>query len=348
MSSLGRPMGDYRRDLPEGTAVSRVAQPLVYFGKLPTRGDFVRSHQSTALIHTLDRWLTAGVEALAADVRWKTLYDQAPPAHFMLMGTGSARGLAGHLTASNDSSGRRFPFITAIALDVPRPLPFFARSPLLLARVWTQLEGRAREAFGSVDADAALTALSQATIDTEVGTSAYDAAFADFLDMQTVGSLDAMLAASGHTVSLRQLMLGLGLLLGPVLSSGASRLEKGLALPLPADPLYRPLVASLWLDLVAGFLARADFELTLFLPRREDSGAPVLQLGLQGASPRMVHALLDPMLEQEVYVDAREADWVEDCVAQDAGVHKLSSYLLQPGLTLMQASRTFKEVFLGS
>lgn len=328
--------------------MSRVAQPLVYFGKLPSRGDFVRSHQSPALIHTLDRWLTSGVEALAADVRWKTLYDQAPPAHFVLMGTGSARGLAGHLIASNDASGRRFPFITAVALDVPRPLPFFSRCPLLLARAWAVLETSARQAFTSAEAGAALSALSQATVDTEAGTGAYDANFADFLDMQTVGALDAMLQAAGHVMSLRQLMLGLGLLLGPVLSSGASRLEKGLTLPLPADPLYRPLVASLWLDLVAGFLARADFELTLFLPRREDGGAPMLQLGLQGASPRTLHALLDPVLQGEVYIDARDAEWVEECVGQDAGVHKLSSYLQQPGLTLMQAVRTFKEVFLGS
>lgn len=328
--------------------MNRVAQPLVHFGKLPSRGDFVRSYQSPALIHTLDRWLTAGVEALAADVRWKTLYDQAPPAHFVLMGTGSPRGLAGHLIASNDASGRRFPFITAVALDVPRPLPFFSRSPLLLARVWTQLEIQARQAFAARDAGAALTALSQATVDTESGTDAYDANFADFLDLQTVGSLDAMLAAAGHALSLRQALLGLGLLLGPVLASGVSRLDKGLLLPLPDDPLYRPLVGALWLELVSGFLARADFELMLCLPRREDRGPPVLQLGLQGTSPRMLHALLDPAVQQEAFVDVRDADWVEDCVGNDAGVHKLSSYLQQPGLTLMQAMRTFKEVFLGS
>jgi type VI secretion system protein ImpM len=323
-------------------------QPLVFFGKLPSRGDFVRSHQAPALIQTLDRWLTAGVEALATDVRWKTLYDQAPTAGLLLMGTGSSRGLAGHLIASNDASGRRFPFITAVALDVPRPLAFLTYSPLLLARVWAQLESHARQAFAAVDAGATLAALADATIETEPVTNAFDAQFADFLDLQTVGALDAMLASSGHPGQLRPLMLGLGLLLGPVLASGAARLDKGLLLPLPADPMYRPLVAALWLDLIAGFLARANFELTLMLPSREDGNAPVLLLGLQGASPRALHALLDPATQQEAYVDARDADWVDDCVGHDAGLHKLSSYLQQPGLSLAQAVRTFKEVFLGA
>jgi type VI secretion system protein ImpM len=326
----------------------RLMQPLVYFGKLPSRGDFVRSHQAPALIHTLDRWLTAGVEALASDVRWKTIYDQAPPAHFLLLGTSSARGLAGHLVASSDASGRRFPFVTAVALDVPRPLPFLARSPLMLARAWTLLETSARHALAAGDAHAALGALSHATVETEAGTSAFDAKFADFLDLQTVGSLDTQLAAAGHAMNLRQLVIGLGLLLGPVLASGAARLERGLLLPLPADPLHRPLVASLWLELVAGFLARADFELALFMPRLQDGGRPVLQLGMQGAAPRTLHALFDPAVQQEAYVDACDAEWVEECIGNDAGVHKLSSYLQQPGLTLTQAVRTFKEVFLGS
>lgn len=142
-------------------------------------------------------------------------------------------------------------------------------------------------------------------------------------------------------------MLGLGLLLHPVPASGVQRLDKGLTLPLPADPLYQPLVATLWMDLVSGFLTRADFELALFLQCAHDQTVS-LHIGFEGASPRALRALMDPDYLGEVFVDTRRADWVEDFVEQDYAVKKLSSYLKQPGLSLKQARDTFTEAFLGS
>ena len=45
------------------TAVS-----LVYFGKIPSRGDFVRSSQQGGLIQTLDRWLTPALSSSPSSV----------------------------------------------------------------------------------------------------------------------------------------------------------------------------------------------------------------------------------------------------------------------------------------
>ncbi|MFT3721059.1 type VI secretion system-associated protein TagF [Pseudorhodoferax sp.] len=322
-------------------------QPLLYFGKLPSRGDFVRSAHAPGLIQTLDRWLTSGVEALAVDPRWKEVYDQARPAHFAFLGSHNPHGLVGHLLASRDASGRRFPFITAARLETDAPLAFLARSPLALSRAWLRLGAAARNAHDAADAGPALGELAGIEVAVESAANAYDASLRDFLDMQTVSGLTAMLAQAGHVLDLRQLVLGLGLLLQPLPASGAHSLDRGLLLPLPADPLYRSLVAALWLDLVAGFLARADFELALFLPTPDD-GPPVLALGFDGASARSLHALLDPAFGREVYIDTRDAAWVEEHLGQDYGVHKLSTYLAQGGMSLRQAVQTFKEAFLGS
>ena len=60
---------------------------LAYFGKLPTRGDFLRSPGQGALTQSLDRWLTQGMELLATDPRWKLHYDQVAPMHFAFIGT---------------------------------------------------------------------------------------------------------------------------------------------------------------------------------------------------------------------------------------------------------------------
>lgn len=321
---------------------------VLHFGKLPSRGDFVRSAQPAALIERLDGWLAAGLEALAADTRWKLLYDRARPAQFAFLGSRSPRGVAGHLIASNDASGRRFPFIVAGALEIAQPLDFLARSPLMLARPWQRFEAAARSAYAATDATPLLAELGQAEVEIERSVQAYEANFRDYLEMHTVGSTEALLRQAGHALSLRTLVLGLGLLLRDVPASGMSRLDKGLLLPLPLDPLARPYVATLWMELIARFLARAAFEVVLFVPQAGEPGSAQLMVAFDGASPRGLRALLDPDSRAETFVDATQADWVESIVEQEYGVKKLSSYLEQPDLSLRQAVASFQEAFLGS
>lgn len=322
--------------------------PMLYFGKIPSRGDFVRSAHAPALIDTLDRWLSAGVEALTIDPRWKEVYDQAGAAHFAILGPRNPLGLAGHLMVSHDAAGRRFPFITAARLEIAEPLSFLGRAPMGLSRGWSRLAAAAQRACAASDAVEALNELSNTQIELECVANAYDASLRDFLEMQTVSGLAAMLTQAGHALDIRQLILGLGLLLQPLPASGARSLARGLILPLPSDVLYRSLVASLWLDLVSGFVARADFELVVFMPDAGYPNAPVAMLGFDGASPRALQALLDPQVSREVYIDTREAAWVEDHLGHDYAVQKLSTYLAQNSLSLQQAVLTFKEIFLGS
>lgn len=321
---------------------------MLHFGKLPSRGDFVRGGHLPGVIQTLDGWLAAGIEALAADPRWKLLYDRAAPLHFAFLGSRSTRGLAGHLIASADTSGRRYPFIVAGALEVDEPLSFLARSPLMLTRPWQRFEAAARRAHASADATPILAEIAQGEVELERSARAYDANYRDFLELHNVGSLEAALRDAGHSVSLRTLLLGIGLLLQPVPASGIQRLDKGLLLPLPRDPMLRPFVAALWTDLVSGFLTRAAFEVTVCLPQPAAGEAPMLMLGFDGASPRLLPALIDREQGREVLVDGCAADWVEDFVREDYGVHKLSAYLEQPTLSLRQARESFTEAFLGN
>ena len=325
-----------------------VTVPLAYFGKLASRGDFVRSANQAGLIQTLDRWLSQGIELMSADPRWKEVYDRGPKAHFAFLAVNSPRAIAGHLEASTDASGRRFPFVVACTFNVVTPLEFMARAPLALARPWARCELAATRACAAADAAPVLGELAQQEIDLDTTPAAYEASVRDFIELQSVGSLEAMLRQAGHTLDLRQAVLALGLLLQPVLSSGGQSLEKGLRLPLPADPLYRPLVASFWLELVVPFLQRGDFEVALFLPRRAGMAAPTLAIGFSGGSAAHLHAVLDPEAADDVFVDPTPADWVEDQVRQDYAMKKLSSYLEQPQLSLRQAMATFREAFLGA
>jgi type VI secretion system protein ImpM len=327
--------------------MSKILQPqIAYFGKIPTRGDFVKSTNNTLLLSTLDKWVAQGMELISDDPRWKITYDGLAPLHFAFLGSRSKLAIAGHLMTSSDASQRRFPFLSAAPLEVDEPLHFIARSPLILSRLWSRLNSQMNAVLKATDSADSLQALSDTQIELDIGVGSYDANFGDFVEMQTVGSLESMLSAAGHQVSLRRMILALGLLLQPVMSSGSSQLAKGLSLPLPTDPMYRNLVASLWLEFISKFLGRADFELALYFG--QTATPPRLVLGFNGSSAKTLHSIMDQQigLEQNIFID--NAEWVEDQIAGDYSVAKLSSYLGQPQLSLRMALQSFSESFVGT
>jgi type VI secretion system protein ImpM len=318
---------------------------LVYFGKLPSRGDFVRSAQQAPLTQTLDRWATQAIELMAQDARWKQVYDQAPPMHFAFLGVRHRAVLAGHLMASADSSGRRFPLMSAGTFEVEAPLDFMSRAPMVLSRLWSAFEQATQRMHAAPDATPVLAELNHLQVDIDTAPTAYDAGYRDFLELHTMASLQAMLGSREREVDLRRCLLALGLLLQPVPASGNHQLEKGLRLPLPADPLYQPYVATLWVDLVSRFLARGEFEVALFVPR--NGGPASLAIGFAGGAPASLQAMLDPPLGTEHFVELLGPAWVDAQVQSDYGVKKLASYLEQPQLSLRQMRATFREAFLG-
>jgi type VI secretion system protein ImpM len=144
----------------------------------------------------------------------------------------------------------------------------------------------------------------------------------------------------------RQILLALGMLLQPVLASSSSRLEKSLVLPLPRDPMYRSLVASYWMHLIAPFLARADFELALFVTRIAER--PSLVLGFSGASAHTLQAIMDPRAGQDRHIAFDDLDWVEEHVDADYAVKKVSAYLAQADLSLKSALDSMCAAFIGT
>jgi type VI secretion system protein ImpM len=324
-----------------------VQTSIAYFGKIPSRGDFIKSSNHPQLLKTLDSWLARGMEMLAEDPRWKLIYEGIQPLHFAFLGSNSRLIIAGHLVASSDESSRRFPFLAATAIEVSRPLPFLARSPLALARLWMRTAEQMRPLLTKAEPSGALNALAQThvAVDIDAGSGINDGAFLDFTEFQTLAGLEQILVHDGHRVSLRRSMLALGLLLQPVMASGSSHLEKGLTLPLPDDPFYRNLVATFWLDLVTRFLGNADFELATFMG--SINGRERLVIGFNGASPQTLHGVIDPRTYVEQNIDIDNPEWVDDHAASDPKINKLASYLDQPRLSLRVALDTFREAFIG-
>lgn len=320
---------------------------LAYFGKIPSRGDFVKSTHNPQLLQTLDRWVAQAMELLAEDPRWKIVYDNAKPMHFAFLGSQSKLAIAGHLMVSHDISSRRFPLIAATALEVERPLAFLARSPLAFARLWSRAATQMRELTDCAEPSAALQALGDTQVSIDVGYSnSHDGTFADFVEHQTLAGFEQMLLASGHPVRLRGAMLALGSLLRPVMQSKSPHLERGLTLPLPNDTFYRSLVAAFWLELIAPFLARADVEVAVFIGTIAERER--LIIGFNGASAKTLHSVIDPQAYAAKNIDVDDPEWIDDHAQNEHGISKLVSYLEQPQLSLRIAIDTFREAFVGA
>ncbi|MEX3954692.1 type VI secretion system protein ImpM [Trinickia symbiotica] len=324
-----------------------VQAQLAYFGKIPSRGDFVKSANNPQLLQTLDHWIAQAMELLAEDPRWKIVYENAKPMHFAFLGSQSKLAIAGHMMTSHDVSSRRFPLLAATALEVERPLAFLARSPLAFARLWARAAKQMRELFEGAEPNAALQALGDTQVPIDVGVaSSHDGTFADFVEHQTLAGLEQMLLASGHPVRLRGAMLALGSLLKPVMLSKAPHLERGLTLPLPVDSFYRSLVAAFWLELIAPFLALADFEIAIFIGTIAERDR--LVIGFNGASAKTLHSVIDPQAYAAQNIDIDDPEWIDEHAQNEPGISKLVSYLEQPQLSLRIAIDTFREAFVGA
>ena len=310
-----------------------------YFGKLPARADFIKAADNPALASLLDDWLAEVMNVLSADPRWKLNYDAMHPLHFAFVGTRSRRAIAGYLAASSDSSGRRYPFLSMTAIEIDTPAAFVPRSPVILSPLWTELDLLTADALDASDPEAALQALSSARVEIDPSDRRHAQSFDDFLDRHTVSALEAMLGSA----SVRRTILAVGLLLQPVRRSGAEGLDKSLVLPLPLSSRQRDFAAAFWLDLIAPFLQQADFELSLFFA--DLRGQPSLVVGFGGAAPETLAAIIDPhsAADQQIHFDY--AGWVDELIAGDARVQKLSTYLEQGQLSLSSARALFHETF---
>ncbi|MDO6384662.1 MULTISPECIES: type VI secretion system-associated protein TagF [unclassified Uliginosibacterium] len=321
-------------------------EPLIHFGKLPSRGDFIRSHNGSAVINTLDSWISASLAQLAVDADWKRHFDALPAILFTFLGSRSPNVLLGRMISSEDSSGRRFPFLVAGSLRSETPLSFLPCLPLAMKQSWEEMERLLDDARQASDISEALARIEVTPLRVPADLAELEAERKGLMLDLSIGQLEAQLHAAGNPGLLRYSVIALGLLLSPLLSGSSAAASKGLALPLPEDKQQAGPAAVFWLSLVAPFLARGDHEISLM--RTHLQGRPQLILGFSGASALGLEAIFNPARSFEANIDLCDAEWVEDYIASEYALTKLSTYLEHPDLSLAQAITTFGEVFLGA
>jgi type VI secretion system protein ImpM len=308
-----------------------------YFGKIPARSDFVKVAHDIPVMGMLDEWLAQVMSRLPSNPRWKLDYDALSPVSFAFVGPARHHAVAGHLVASHDQSGRRFPFLMMRALEVPDPARFVSRAPLALAPLWDYFSAMTAKVVASSDPGPHL----QSVVDASIPLADSDGALASFMATATVASLSASLGLPSE-----RLIIALGLLLQPVMHSKPAALHKSLVLPLPEAPAGRGAVAAFWLELVTPFLRRGGFDLALFFTRQEDR--PVLVVGFCSAAVETLFGIVDPLAAREQQVGFTDTSWVDEQLGLDVDVRALASYLDQPQLPVRLAHELFIKTFIGA
>jgi type VI secretion system protein ImpM len=316
----------------------------IYFGKISSRGDFVKSVSGTRVIALIDNWVAQGMEMLIAEPGWKTYYDGTGSIDFLFIATHKKNTMSGSLIPSRDASSRRFPFIAATLFEIDDSLGFLALSPLVLERHVNHQRALIHHAAKTHDATDTLVTLGTVQLEAEVDYMKFAGSYHHFLLNTTIKGLANALALGPGQATLRQIVLAIGYLLQPILTNYATPPHKGLALPLPADPTRVALVKALWLDLICGFLTRAEFELSVF--SCVHTGSPKLIVTFNGVTPAIFRALFDEQAAGEHLIDISQATWVEEYALRDSTV-KLSSYLEHNELSLRQLVETFRQGYMG-
>ncbi|WP_434516420.1 type VI secretion system-associated protein TagF [Dechloromonas sp. ARDL1] len=315
------------------------------FGKIPSRGDFVKGAGQHQLITVLDRWVSQGMERLSEDPRWKMAYDNACAVDFAFVGARSRLAVVGHLRPSLDSSGRRFPFIAAATIERDDAL-IFRCAPVGLSHSFGALAAISEAGVRGGEVADLLGELESVNCAADFEAAMQSDPLGNFVRRSSLESLATLIGAS-DVDSVRRIILAIGLLMRPALGQGNLAIDKEIVLPLPSDERNRNLVAGLWLYLLTAFLRRTMVELQFIIERRPDN--PRLIIGFNGSSPAPLVAALSPDTSVDRIIPLLDPEWIEEQaeVVNDYGVAKLSAYLAQPHVSLEQAISTFREVFLG-
>lgn len=317
----------------------------IYFGKIRSRGDFVKSAAGIKVIALIDNWVAQGMEMLLAEPGWKTYYDSAGAIDFLFIGIRKKHAICGYMLPSRDASSRRFPFISATLFELDDALAFLPLSAMVLERHGNHQRALIQHAAKTHDAADVLASLNAVPLDSEINLPKFMQTYDQFLGNTSLSGLENCLGLASDETSLRQMILAIGYLLQPVLSNYSIPPQKGLSLPLPRDPFRMALVKSFWLDLIGIFLARAEFEISVFSCIH--FGQPKLIMTFNGVPPNIFHAIFDEQAANDCLIDISQAAWVEEYAMQDLATIKLSSYLAHSDLLLKQLVQTFRQSFAG-
>jgi type VI secretion system protein ImpM len=244
------------------------------------------------------------MSALARRPGWQAAYDTGHPFDFLAASTGNGSVVCGRTVAGRDHSGRRSPLMGTLRLDLRAPLAFAATAPFAFEHAWQGL-AIALDTIMQLPRDNTGALPAGAPCAVKTSRRALRALLDDYVTTEHTSSLNVLLASAGHTNDVVPVTRALFRVLAAARARPKVRIDRGLVLPLPVDPLRRPRVAAFWLDLIITALDGRDIEMVALLTQEPTAR---LIVSFDGTRSSELIAAWMPEVASEHYLDLIEPD----------------------------------------
>lgn len=318
--------------------------PLVYFGKLPARGDFVRARAHISETNAIDEWVS---QALAVS---ETIFSETPInkentdslafLNFSHVDTKANEIITGVLIPSRDSSYRNYPLIGFGVLYMDKPKSWMNYLPVKSATLWHdsyEVLSMAKSKTDNADLMEYLNH-SQLTINNSASTHYYD-----FINTTTLQDIAILMHID--KAQLIQQIIATGLLFLPTFTKGFHGLNKAICWSLTSDRENSIHMATFWHDLISSFYQPHQLYLNTYLYRVANCYRLLMSFNKpDGHTLQQISESQDTYPEDWVVI--AHSDWTQGYIDEDIGLSRFNKVLLQDHLYLYDTRQLFKKTFL--
>ncbi|MEN6668941.1 type VI secretion system-associated protein TagF [Psychrobacter sp. B38] len=318
--------------------------PLVYFGKLPARGDFIRARAHIDVTNAIDEWVSQAL-AISNDIFNERLIDKQDTnsltfLNFSHVDTRSNEVITGVLVPSHDSGDRNYPLIGFGVQHLDKPKNWMNYLPVKSSNLWDDTYETLSAAKSQADSTQVMEYLnhSQLSVNTSASTHYYD-----FINTATLHDIAILMDIDKS--QLIQQIIATGLLFLPTFAKGFHGLNKTICWSLTSDRASAIYMATFWHDLISGFYQPHQLYLNTYIYRIANSYRLLLSFSkpdgriLEQISTNEAHY-------SEDWVVIANSDWTKSYIDEDIGLTRFNQILLQDNLYLYDARQLFKKTFL--
>lgn len=333
--------------------------PLVYFGKLPARGDFIRARSHINETNDIDTWVSQALTAseyllpkalLPKDALTEHSLETNPlkngaikentALYFSHIDTTANKIVTGVLIPSHDSNQRRYPLIGFGLMYHDKPKSWMNYVPIKSLSLWDDVYDALINAKSQTDTAKVMEDLNNCslTIDQNASTHYYN--FINTTTLQDIAGL--MSIDKAHLI---QQIIATGLLFLPTYSKGFHGLNKSISWTLPAERAPAIYMATFWHDLIHGFYQPHQLQLNTYLYRT--SAHYQLLLSFTEPDSQLLSQLLTHKnILPADWVSIGDSGWTQSYIDEDIGLTRFNKILLQDDLYLYDTRQLFKQIFL--
>lgn len=308
--------------------------PLVYFGKLPSRGDFVRSRHNASEIDTIDNWISGALESLV-----QTSHP-LPLIFFSHVDTVKNEVITGVIRHSTDSNNRIYPIIGMQVQYIEKIKNWTKYLPVKSLSVWETVDTALVQAQQAATDSGAIEQLNttQLAIDDNAVTYYYD-----FINAKTLVDITSKIGINKN--QLIEQIIATGLLFLPTFSKGFIGLNKTLCWSLGNNKNTAINMATFWYDLIHGFYLPHEIKINTYFYQSSESYLLVVsfnepQTSVLGQLPQGTNNTVDS------WVIMDNSSWTQNYIEEDIGLNRFYELLSQDHLYLYDIRQLFKQVFL--